>query len=111
MSAPVLEWFQMLVKKEHPHYVYFFAKTGSEYNSVRFYTEEGVVFFEASCESDLANYLFRERIMVGKIQANILEDTPNAIEFKADLIANARDDREDTADLALFRKKMIQKFG
>lgn len=49
--------------------------------------------------------------MVGKIQANILEDTPNAIEFKADLIANARDDREDTADLALFRKKMIQKFG
>lgn len=111
MSAPVLEWFQMLVKKEHPRYTYFFAKTGSEYNSVRFYTEEGVVFFEAGCEPDLANYLFRERIMVGRIQANVLQDSPNAIEFKVDLVANTREDREDTAELARYRKKMIQKFG
>ena len=93
------------------YYEFFFAKTGSEYNSVRFYTEEGIIFFEAGCESDLANYLFRERIMVGKIWANVLEDNPNVIEFKADLVANARDDREDTAELVMFRKKIIQKFG
>ena len=111
MSEPVLAWFKMLVKKEYPYYEFFFAKTGSEYNSVRFYTEEGIIFFEAGCESDLANYLFRERIMVGKIWANVLEDNPNVIEFKADLVANARDDREDTAELVMFRKKIIQKFG
>jgi alkylated DNA nucleotide flippase Atl1 len=111
MSEPVLAWFKMLVKKEYPYYEFFFAKTGSEYNSVRFYTKEGIIFFEVGCETDLANYLFRERIMVGKIWAYMQEDNPNGIEFKADLVANTREDSEDTVDLALFRKEMIQKFG
>ena len=33
------------------------------------------------------------------------------VEFKADLVANLREDREDTAELVKFRKEMIQKFG
>lgn len=111
MSEPVREWFQMLVAKEHPHYAFFFAKNGSEFKSVRFYTDKGIIFFEAECESDLANYLFSEKIMVGKILANTLEDNPDMVEFNADLVANLREGREDTAELAKFRKEMIQKFG
>lgn len=111
MSEPVRAWFQMLVAKKHPHYAFFFAQNGNEFKSVRFYTDQGICFFEAGCESDLANYLFSEKIMVGKIQANNLKDNPHMIEFYADLVANLREDREDTAELAKFRKEMIQKFG
>lgn len=110
MSEPVRAWFQMLVTKEPPYYAFFFAKNGSEFKSVRFYTDKGIIFFEAECESDLANYLFREKIMVGKILANTLEDNPDMVEFKADLVANPREDRENTAELAKFRKEMIQRF-
>lgn len=111
MAEPVRAWFQMLVAKEHPHYAFFFAKNGNEFKSVRFYTDKGVAFFEAECESDLANYLFSEKIMAGRIQANTLEGDPDMVEFKADLVANLREDREDTAELVKFRKEMIQKFG
>ncbi len=111
MSEPVRTWFQMLVKKERPHEAFFFAKTGVEYNSICFYTDDGIKFFEAGCQPPLSDCLFSEKIMVGKIQANVVEDNPDAIEFKADLVANAREDNEDTIDLALFRKEMIQKFG
>ena len=111
MSEPVREWFQMLAAKEQPYYAFFFAKNGSEFKSVRFYTDKGIIFFEAECESDLANYLFCEKIMVGKILANTLEDNPDMVEFNADLVANLREDREDTIELAKFRKEMIQKFG
>lgn len=111
MSEPVREWFQMLVAKKRPYYAFFFAKNGSEFKSVRFYTDKGIVFFEAECETDLANYLFSEKIMVGKILANTLENNPDIVEFKADLVANLREDREDTAELAKFRKEMMQKFG
>ncbi|MCK8622542.1 hypothetical protein [Prevotella sp. E13-27] len=111
MSEPVRAWFQMLVAKEHPHYAFFFAKNGSEFKSVRFYTDKGIIFFEAECESGLANYLYSEKIMVGKILANTLEDNSDMVEFKADLVANLREDREDMVELAKFRKEMIQKFG
>lgn len=111
MSEPVRAWFQMLVKKERPHETFFFAKTGNEYNTICFYTDDGIKFFEAGCQSPLSDCLFREKIMVGKIQANVLENNTSAIEFKADLVANAREDRKDTADCALFKKEMTKKFG
>ena len=101
----------MLVKKEHSYHELFFAKTGNEYKSVQFYTKEGIIFFEAKCEPDLASYMFRERIMVGKIWANLQKSNQNSVEFNADLVANAREDREDTAKLAKFKKEMIRKFG
>lgn len=94
-----------------PYDRFFFAKTGDEYNSVRFYTENGIMFYEARCESDLANHLFREGIIAGKISAECVKDKTGIIELRADLVANAREDRNDTADFALFRKEMIQKFG
>ena len=111
MSDPVREWFQMLVKKERPHETFFFAKTGAEYNSICFYTDDGIKFFEAGCQSPLSDCLFREKIMVGKICAHTLDDNPETIEFSADLVANPREDRKDTADFAMFRKEMIKKFG
>lgn len=111
MSEPVREWFQMLVKKERPHEAFFFAKTGAEYNSICFYTDDGIKFFEAGCQSPLSDCLFREKIMVGKICAHTTDDNPDTIEFSADLVANPKEDRKDTADFALFKKEMTQMFG
>ena len=110
LTEPLRTWFQKLIEKS-PYDTFFFAKTGSEYNSVRFYTEDGTMFYEAECESDLANHLFREGIMAGKINADCVKDNDSVIELHADLIANACEDRKDTADLARFREAMIQKFG
>ena len=111
MSEPVQAWFQMLVKKERPHEAFFYAKTGAEYNSICFYTDEGIKFFEAECQPPLSDCLFREKIMVGKICAYILDDNPDTIEFSADLVANPRGDRDDTAKLTLFRNKIVHTFG
>lgn len=111
MTEPVREWFHVLENKVHPDYALFFAKTGDEYNSVRFYTDKGIILFDAVCECELADCLSREKIMAGYIQANTLEGNPDVVEFKVNLIANLREDREDTAGLAKFRKEMIQKFG
>ena len=111
MSEPVRVWFQMLVKKERPHEAFFFAKTGAEYNSICFYTDDGIKFFEAGCQSPLSDCLFREKIMVGKICAHTTDDNPDTIEFSADLVANPKEDRKDTADFALFKKEMTQMFG
>lgn len=110
LTEPLRSWFQNLILK-FPYDRFFFAKTGDEYNSVRFYTENGIMFYEARCESDLANHLFREGIIAGKISAECVKDKTGIIELRADLVANAREDRSDTADFALFRKEMIQKFG
>lgn len=35
------------------------------------------------------------------------EEIPDMVEFKADLVANLRETRGDTAELAKFRKEMI----
>ena len=111
MSEPVRKWFQMLIKKERPHEAFFFAKTGNEYNTICFYTDDGIKFFEAGCQPPLSDCLFRERIMVGKICAHTLDGNPETIEFSADLVANPREDRDDTVKLILFRKEMTMKFG
>ena len=110
LTEPLRTWFQKLIVKS-PYDNFFFAKTGDEYNSVKFYTEDGIMFFEAECESDLANHLFREGIMAGKINADGVKDTNGVIELHVDLVANASEKRKDTAEFARFRKKMIQKFG
>ncbi len=110
LSEPLYTWFQQLITKS-PYDTFFYAKTGDEYNSVKFFTEDGMVFYEAGCESDLANHLFREGIMAGKIKANSQIDSDGIIELCADLVANASEARKDTADFAKFRKEMIQKFG
>jgi hypothetical protein len=111
MSEPVRAWFQMLVQKERSREAFFFAKTGEDYNTICFYTDDGIKFFEAECQPPLSDCLFREKIMVGKIYAHTLDGNPETIEFFADLVANPREDRDDTVKLALFRKEMIQKFG
>lgn len=111
MSVQVRAWFQMLVKKERPHDALFFARTGAEYNTICFYTDGGIKFFEARCQPPLSDCLFHEKIMAGKICAHVVKDNPDMIEFSADLVANAREDRKDTAELAKFRKEMIKKFG
>jgi hypothetical protein len=49
--------------------------------------------------------------MVGKIYAHTLDGNPETIEFFADLVANPREDRDDTEELSKFRQMMIQKFG
>lgn len=110
LEEPLRTWFQKLIVKS-PYDRFFFAKTGDEYNSVRFYTEDGIMFYEAICDSDLANHLFRESIIPGKINADCLKDNDSVIELHVDLVANATEERKDTADLAMFRKEMIQKFG
>ena len=110
LTEPLRTWFQKLITKS-PYDTFFFAKTGDEYNSVRFYNGDGVMFYEARCESDLANHLFREGIMAGKISAECVKDNTGIIELRADLVANAREERKDTADFALFRKEMIKKLG
>lgn len=110
LTEPLRTWFQKLITKS-PYDTFFFAKTGDEYNSARFYTEDGVMFYEARCESDLANHLFREGIMAGKISAECVKDNTGIVELRADLLANAKEDRRDTVEFALFRKEMIQKFG
>lgn len=110
LIEPLYSWCQKLVTKS-PYDTFFYAKTGDEYNSVKFYTEDGIMFYEAGCESDLANHLFREEIMAGKIKASFVKDNDDVIELRADLVANASETRKDTADFAKFRKEMIQKFG
>lgn len=110
LAEPLRTWFQKLIVKT-PYDTFFFAKTGTEYNSTRFYTEDGTMFYEAKCDTDLANLLFREGIMAGKISAECVKDNSSIIELRANLVANAREDRRDTADFALFRKEMIKKFG
>ena len=110
LTEPLRTWFQKLIVKT-PYDTFFFAKTGAEYNSIRFFTEDNTMFYEAKCDSDLANLLFREGIIPGKICADCVKDNSSIIELCANLVANAREDRKDTADFAMFKKKMIQKFG
>ncbi len=110
LTEPLRTWFQKLITNS-THDTFFFAKTGNEYNTVRFYTEDGTMFYEARCEPDLANHLFREGFMVGKINAESVKDNNGVIKLHANLVANAREDREDTSELAKFRRDMIQKFG
>lgn len=110
LAEPLRAWFQKLIVTT-PYDTFFFAKTGGDYNSIRFFTEDGIMFYEAKCDSDLANILFHEGIMPGKISAECVKDNSSIIELCANLVANAREDRKDTADFALFKKKMIQKFG
>ena len=109
MSEPVRTWFQALV--ECSQEAFFFAKTGDEYNSICFYTNDGIKFFEAGCQPPLSDCLFREKIMAGKICAYLAKDNPNAIEFVADLVANLKDEEKDTTELVKFRRDMFQKFG
>lgn len=109
LEAPLRTWFHNLITKT-PYDTFFFAKTGDEYNSVRFYTEDGIMFYEAVCDSDLANHLFREGVMPGKINADCAKENDSIIELHADLVANAREDRKDTADLACFRKEILKRF-
>ena len=110
LTEPLCTWFQKLTVKT-PYDTFFFARTGAEYNSVRFFTENNIMFYEAKCDPDLANQLFREGIMPGKIFADSMREDTTIIELHADLVANAREDRTDTADLAKFKMEMIEKFG
>lgn len=104
-------WIQKLLSDENPHHNLFFAKARSEDNSILFYTEEGLKFYEIPFESRLPAELFFDNLLVGIIYPDFPNKNTEGVSMTAKIVANPKGNDKQNAELVKFRAEMIQKFG
>ena len=104
-------WIQKILLDENPHHNYIFAKARSEDNSILFYTEEGLKFYEIPFESRLPAELFCDNLLVGFIYPDYPNKNPEGVSMTTIIVANPKEKDKQSAELVKFRAEMIQKFG
>lgn len=104
-------WIQKILSGESLHHNYIFAKARSEDNSILFYTEEGIKFYEIPFENRLPVELFSDNLLVGVIYPDYPNKNPEGVSFTIKLVANLKENDKHSADLFKFRCEMIQKFA
>ena len=100
-------WIQDIVSGENKRKNYFFVKMKFD-DTMIFYTEDGVSF--AQERQELPAEMHWDEHFVGVIMGHEEKNT-EVVELKVRLFANPKEDETDTADLAKFRKEMIEKYG
>ena len=104
-------WIETILLDEIPHYIFIFAKARYEDNSILFYTEEGLEFYEIPFEHRLSAELFSEDLLVGVIYPDYPNKNFEGVSMKAKIVANPKGNDKQSAELVKFRKEMMQKFG
>ena len=110
VDESIRSWIQKLLSNENPHQYLFFAKARYEDNSILFYTEEGLKFYEIVFESRLPVELFSDELLVGVIYPDYPNKNPEGVSMTAKIVANPKGSDKQTAELMQFREEMIQRF-
>lgn len=110
LSKPVLSWIKKIMSGENAGKNYIFAKTRWD-NSIAFYNEEGLLFGQVNLGCRLPVELITEEFIVGIIKPDSQDGNPDVANLSVKLYANPKENNKSTAELAKFRKEMIQKFG
>lgn len=109
MSESVRLWIQKLVSSENPSKNYIFARIMHD-DTVFFYTEEGEPFYNEKMM--FPPIMHFDKLLVGVIynaeSQNMDSDT---VELTVKIYANPKGDDKTTAELAKFRRGIIQKYG
>lgn len=104
-------WAHKLLSDENLYHNMFFAKARYEENSILFYTEEGLIFYEIVFENRLPVELFSDEMLVGVIYPDYPNKNPEGVSMTAQIVVNPKGSDKQSAELVKFRKEMIQKFG
>ena len=104
-------WIQKKLSGESLHHNYIFAKARSEDNSILFYTEDGLKFYEIPFEPRLPIELFNDALLVGVIYPDYPNKNPEGVSMTAKIVANPKRNDKQSAELVKFRAEMIQKFS
>lgn len=104
-------WIQKIQSGVNHHHYFIFAKARYEDNSILFYTEEGLKFYEISFESRLPVELFSDELLVGVLYPDYPNKNPEGVSMTAKIVANPKGNAKQSAELVKFRAEMIQKFG
>ena len=110
MSESVRLWIQKILSGENRNKNYIFARITHD-DTVFFYTEEGVSFYSVKFNPKLPVEMYLDELLVGVIYADCQNEDSDFVKLTVTLFANPKEDNSSTADLAIFRKEMIQKFG
>lgn len=109
MSESIRLWIQRLVSGENPNKKYIFARIMHD-DTVFFYTEEGESFYNIKMK--LPAIMHFDKILVGFIcDVDYQNKDSDLVELKVIIYANPKEDDKTTAELAKFRREMIQKFS
>ena len=103
-------WIQKITLGESTHHNFFFAKARYEDNSILFYTEEGLKFYEIVFESRLPVELFSDELLVGVIYPDYPKKNLEGVSMTAKIVANPKGSDKQSAELTMFRKEMVQRF-
>lgn len=103
-------WIHKIISCDNHHYL-IFAKARFEDNSILFYTEEGLKFYEISFEPKLPVELFSDKLLVGVVYPDYSNKNPEGVSMTAKIVANPKGSDKQSVELAKFRAEMIQKFS
>ena len=103
-------WIQKITIGESSRHNFFFAKARYEDNSILFYTDEGLMFYEIPFEPRLPVELYSDELLVGIIYPDYPNKNPQGVSMTAKIVANPKGSDKQSADLTKFRKEMIQRF-
>ena len=105
MDESLRSWIQNIVSGEK---TYIFARIMHD-DIVHFYTEEGAPFYKEKMKLPAAMHF--DKLLVGVILADCQSEDSEIVKLKVKLVANPKEEDSRTAELAKFRKEIIQKFG
>lgn len=104
-------WILKILLGENSHHNFIFANARYEDNSILFYTEEGLMFYEITFENRLPDELFSDELLVGVIYPDYPNKNPEGVSMTAKIVANPKGNDKQIAEFVKFRAEMIQKFG
>lgn len=110
MSESMRLWIQSIVSRNNTRNIFIFAKVKSD-NTLLFYTEEGLLFYELKFANRLPIEMYSEKLLVGVILDDSQCEESGIVKLLAKLVANPKEEDRETAELAKFRREMIKKFG
>lgn len=103
-------WIRKLLSSDNTRHNFIFAKVRHEDNSILFYTEEGLKFYEISFENRLPAELLCDNLLVGIIYPDYPNKNSEGVSMTAKIVANPKRRDKESIELTNFRKEMIQKF-
>ena len=110
MSESVRLWIQKIVSGENCNKNYIFARIMHD-DTVFFYTKEGLLFYNVKFNPKLPVEMYLDELLVGIIFADCQNEESDFVKLTVTLFANPKENDSFTAELARFRKEMIQKYG
>ena len=103
-------WIQKIQSGDELHHNFIFAKPSAKDNTISFYTEDGIMFYELPFENRLPAELFSDELLVGVIYPDYPNKNLEGVSMTADIVANPKGNDKQSAELMMFRKKMVQRF-